>query len=155
MQKVSLGHSSLRVRPIGLGAMSFGEAQVDAHDRQHIFDHAMERGVDFIDTAEMYPAPPSAGVCSASKSTIGDGLRRRAEVRVRRLPASKAAGPVRSHAWPRHGSADAGAEDIVVSCESSARRACTEHVDAFDTTLAPEVLAATDRLRRKPRHPAR
>ena len=48
----------LRVTPICLGAMTFGE-QVNEADAHAILDRAVERGVTFLDTAEMYPVPPS------------------------------------------------------------------------------------------------
>ena len=57
MNPVTLGHSDLRVSPICLGTMTFGE-QVDEAQAHRIMDRAVERGVDFFDTAEMYAVPP-------------------------------------------------------------------------------------------------
>jgi aryl-alcohol dehydrogenase-like predicted oxidoreductase len=54
----------------------------------------------------------------------------------------------------RTGPADVSADDIVVSCESSLRRLHTEDIDAWDTTLPPELLAAIGRIRWELRDPA-
>ena len=50
MQTLNLGRSELRVTPICLGTMTFGE-QVDEPTAHRLLDHALERGVNFIDTA--------------------------------------------------------------------------------------------------------
>ena len=56
MKKIQLGRSDLRVTPICLGTMTFGE-QVDAASAHAILDRALERGIDFLDTAEKYAVP--------------------------------------------------------------------------------------------------
>ena len=56
MNLVTLGQTDLRVTPICLGTMTFGE-QVDEATTHAILDHALARGVNFIDTAEMYSGP--------------------------------------------------------------------------------------------------
>ncbi|MDR3159090.1 MAG: aldo/keto reductase [Zoogloeaceae bacterium] len=56
MTPISLGNSDPRVSSICLGAMTFGE-QVNESDAHAMLDHAFERGVDFLDTAEMYAVP--------------------------------------------------------------------------------------------------
>ncbi|HMO45856.1 MAG TPA: aldo/keto reductase [Rubrivivax sp.] len=60
MDTVTLGRSDLRVSGICLGTMTFGELQVDAAASHRILDHALQRGLNFIDTAEMYPVTPIA-----------------------------------------------------------------------------------------------
>ena len=59
MKKISLGDSDLQVTPICLGTMTFGE-QVDEASAHAILDRALERGINFIDTAEMYAVPARA-----------------------------------------------------------------------------------------------
>ena len=68
---VTLGRSELRVTPICLGTMTFGEqvAEADAHA---ILDHAVERGINFIDTAEMYSVPTRAETYGATERIIGN-----------------------------------------------------------------------------------
>jgi len=55
-----LGSSDLQVSEICLGTMTFGE-QNNAEDARQQLDFALARGINFIDTAEMYPVPPRAG----------------------------------------------------------------------------------------------
>ena len=54
---VQLGSSPLQVTPICLGTMTFGE-QVDEPTAHRILDRAVERGINFLDTAEMYAVRP-------------------------------------------------------------------------------------------------
>ncbi len=56
INKIRLGRSDLHVTPICLGTMTFGE-QVDEATAHAILDRSLERGVDFIDTAEMFKTP--------------------------------------------------------------------------------------------------
>jgi aryl-alcohol dehydrogenase-like predicted oxidoreductase len=56
MNLVSLGQSDLQVTPVCLGTMTFGE-QVAERDSHAILSRALERGVNFIDTAEMFKPP--------------------------------------------------------------------------------------------------
>jgi aryl-alcohol dehydrogenase-like predicted oxidoreductase len=131
MEPVLLGRSDLKVSPICLGTMTFGEAQVDAGTSRQLLDHALQRGVNFIDTAEMYPVPPSAARYGDTERILGEWLRRRPEVRSRIVLATKAAGPVRGYEWLRNGSPDVSAEDIVASCEGSLKRLHTDVIDLY------------------------
>jgi len=56
MNLIRLGRSDLHVTPICLGTMTFGE-QVGAAQAHDILDRSLERGVNFLDTAEMYSVP--------------------------------------------------------------------------------------------------
>ena len=131
MDYVTLGRSDLRVSPICLGTMTFGEAQVDAAAAQRILDRALERGLNFIDTAEMYPVPPSAERYGETERILGGWLRSRPQARTRIVLATKAAGPVRGYTWLRNGSADVTAQDIVESCEASLKRLHTDVIDLY------------------------
>src|SRR6187551_653059 len=71
MQKVQLGQSDLRVTPICLGTMTFGE-QVDEVTAHTILSRSLERGVNFIDTAEMYSVPARAETFGATEKIIGN-----------------------------------------------------------------------------------
>ncbi|MGS0758680.1 aldo/keto reductase, partial [Roseateles sp. GG27B] len=53
MEFTTLGQSGLRVSKICLGTMTFGE-QVDEANTHALLDHSLARGINFIDTAEMY-----------------------------------------------------------------------------------------------------
>ena len=129
MNLVSLGASDLRVTPICLGTMTFGE-QVTQPDAHAILDRAVERGVTFIDTAEMYPVPPSAGTYGATETIIGHWLAARPGMRQRIVLASKVAGPSRGMPWVRQGQGMTAA-DIVASCDASLKRLQTDVIDLY------------------------
>ncbi|RRD58971.1 aldo/keto reductase [Comamonadaceae bacterium OH2545_COT-014] len=129
MNLISLGAPDLRVTPICLGTMTFGE-QVDEADAFAILDRAAERGVNFIDTAEMYPVPPSAGTAGATEAIIGRWLQARPGMRQKLVLATKVAGPSRAMPWLRAG-AGMTAADIAASCEGSLRRLQTDVIDLY------------------------
>lgn len=119
----------LRVPPICLGTMTFGE-QVGEADAHAILDRAVERGVTFLDTAEMYPVPPSAATAGATETFMGRWLRQRPGMRQRVTLATKVAGPARDMPWLRPGKGMTAA-DIIASCEGSLRRLQTEVIDLY------------------------
>ena len=71
MTKRPLGNSDLQIPDICLGTMTFGEqtSETDAHAQ---LDFALNAGVNFIDTAEMYAVPPRPETCGASESIVGN-----------------------------------------------------------------------------------
>ncbi|MEJ7930737.1 aldo/keto reductase [Ramlibacter sp. AN1015] len=129
MTPVRLGRSDLHVSPICLGTMTFGE-QVDEARAHAILDRALERGVDFLDTAEMYAVPARAETCGATETIIGNWFRRNPSARARVTLATKVAGPSRGMPWIRAG-AGMTAQDIVDSCEGSLRRLNTDVIDLY------------------------
>lgn len=130
MEHVKLGDSDLRVSKVCLGTMTFGE-QVDAPTAQRIMDRAVERGVNFFDTAEMYPVPPRAETFGATERLIGEWLASRPGVRQRLVLASKVAGPARGYDWIRQASPDLTGADIVAACEASLQRLRTDCIDLY------------------------
>ncbi len=129
MNPVALGQSDLRVSPICLGTMTFGE-QVDEAEAWRIMDRAVERGVDFFDTAEMYAVPAREATFGATESIIGRWLKARPGIREQITLASKVAGPSRGMPWIREGSG-LSADDIVRSCDASLERLQTEVIDLY------------------------
>ncbi len=91
MEYSNLGHSELNVSKICLGTMTFGEqnTQTEAHDQ---LDFAFASGVNFIDTAEMYPVPPRQETQGDTEKFIGSWLTKR-NCRDKVIIASKVAGP--------------------------------------------------------------
>ncbi len=91
MEYNSLGKSSLTVSKICLGTMTFGEqnSESEAHEQ---LDYAISCGVNFIDTAEMYPIPPRQQTQGATEAIIGRWLAKRKN-RDKLIIASKVAGP--------------------------------------------------------------
>jgi aryl-alcohol dehydrogenase-like predicted oxidoreductase len=129
MQTVQLGQSGLRVTPICLGTMTFGE-QVGEAAAHAIIDRAVARGVNFIDTAEMYSVPARAETFGATETIIGNWFARNPGARGKVVLATKAAGPSRGMPWVREGGGLTAA-DIVASCEGSLKRLQTETIDLY------------------------
>jgi aryl-alcohol dehydrogenase-like predicted oxidoreductase len=129
MNTVPLGQSDLHVSPICLGTMTFGE-QVDEPHAHAILDRAVERGVNFLDTAEMYAVPARAETYGATETIIGRWLSARPGMRARIVLATKVAGPSRGMPWIREGKGMTAA-DIAASCDASLRRLQTDVIDLY------------------------
>ena len=80
MEYTTLGRSDLRVSKVCLGTMTFGE-QVGPDEAHALLDHALARGVDFIDTAEMYSVPPRRETYGATETILGHWFASRPGVR--------------------------------------------------------------------------
>jgi aryl-alcohol dehydrogenase-like predicted oxidoreductase len=130
MKLVQLGQSDLMVTPVCLGTMTFGE-QVDQAHAYGIMDRAIERGVNFIDTAEMYSVPTKAETYGSTETIIGNWLQQRPGMRERIVLATKVAGPARGTDWVRGGRVQMFAQDIIDSCEGSLRRLRTDVIDLY------------------------
>ena len=76
MNLISLGSSDLKVTPICLGTMTFGE-QVDEPTTHAILDRSLALGINFIDTAEMYSVPTKAETYTRTETYIGNWLAQR------------------------------------------------------------------------------
>jgi aryl-alcohol dehydrogenase-like predicted oxidoreductase len=126
---VPLGQSDLRVTPICLGTMTFGE-QVSEADAHRIMDHAVERGINFLDTAEMYAVPPKPATFGATETIIGNWLRARPGLRDKLVIATKVAGPSRGMPWVRAGKGMTP-DDIVASCDASLKRLQIDCIDLY------------------------
>ena len=129
MQKVKLGRSDLQVSPICLGTMTFGE-QVDEITAHAVLDRALERGVNFIDTAEMYSVPARAETYGSTERFIGNWFAKTPGARAKLVLATKVAGPSRGMPWVRD-SAGMTARDILASCEASLKRLQTDVIDLY------------------------
>ncbi len=129
MKTIPLGQSDLLVTPICLGTMTFGE-QVAEQDAHRILDRSLERGVNFIDTAEMYAVPARAETFGATEAIIGNWFARNPSARGKVVLATKVAGPSRGMPWIREGRGMT-ASDIVASCDASLRRLQTDVIDLY------------------------
>ncbi len=123
-----LGSSDLTVSAICLGTMTFGEQNNESEAHAQL-DYAFDRGVNFLDTAEMYPVPPRAQTYTRTESIVGNWLakRRRDEVVV----ATKIAGPRRSLEWIRGGPSSMDRTNLRAALEGSLRRLKTDYVDLY------------------------
>ena len=73
MEYKQLGESNLRVSEICLGTMTYGQ-QNTIEDASEQLDYAISQGVNFIDTAEMYPVPIGAETQGKTEEYIGEWL---------------------------------------------------------------------------------
>ena len=112
---VTLSRSDLRVLKICLGTMTFGE-QVDELTSHAILDRALERGVNFIDTAEMYAVPVRRETSGASERVV---------------LATKVAGPARNADWIHGGSANLTPAEMRQACDDSLKRLQTDVIDLY------------------------
>ena len=130
MNKVKLGHSDLQVTPICLGTMTFGE-QVGQDAAHQILDHAVARGLNFIDTAEMYSVPARRETFGATETIIGHWFAKNPAARRQVVLATKVAGPSRNMDWIRNGAADLRPEHIAQACDDSLKRLQTDCIDLY------------------------
>ena len=130
MKQIQLGQSNLHVTPICLGTMTFGE-QVNESLAHSILDRALERGINFMDTAELYSVPPRAETFNTTESIIGNWFAKNPAARHKWVVATKVAGPARGMPWIRGGSPDLTTADIVGACEASLKRLQTDVIDLY------------------------
>jgi aryl-alcohol dehydrogenase-like predicted oxidoreductase len=118
MEMRVLGSTGVRVSPLCLGAMMFGAwGNADHDDASRIIDRALDAGINFIDTADVY----SAG---ESEEIVGKALAGR---RDRIVLATKAHSPMGEDANERGNSR----RWLVRECENSLRRLGTDHIDLY------------------------
>jgi aryl-alcohol dehydrogenase-like predicted oxidoreductase len=128
MEFRKLGGSSLEVSAICLGTMTFGQ-QNDESEAHSQLDYAAERGINFIDTAEMYPVPPRAETVHRTEQIVGNWLARQA--RERWVIASKVTGAGRGMEWIRPGGLPFDRANIRAAIEGSLRRLQTDYLDLY------------------------
>ena len=127
MNKFKLGCSELEVTGICLGSMTWGRQNTQAEAWEQI-DYALDRGVNFIDTAEMYPVPPNEESAGATERYLGAWLKANPARRDELVLASKIAGAGLS--WIRGGSPISG-ETIKQAVDGSLKRLHTDCIDLF------------------------
>ena len=130
MKLIQLGSSDLQVTPICLGTMTFGE-QVNQADSHAILDRSIERGINFLDAAEMYSVPPKAKTFGTTETILGNWFAKNPGARQKVVLATKVAGPARGMNWIRGGSLDVTAADIRKACEDSLKRMQTDTIDLY------------------------
>ena len=123
MQYVSLGRSGLKVSRLCLGTMNFGPLTSEA-DSFRIMDLALDRGINFFDTANVYGRKPGEGV---TEQIVGRWLAQGAGRREKVVIATKVYG--RMADWPNH--SRLSALHIRQACERSLRRLGTDYLDLY------------------------
>ncbi|MFY0989289.1 NADP(H)-dependent aldo-keto reductase [Halomonas sp. C05BenzN] len=126
MQTRPLGNTGIEVSRLCLGTMTFGEqnSEADAHEQ---LDRAVAFGINFIDTAEMYPVPPRAETQGRTEAYIGSWLKRRSS-RDDVIIATKATGPGLEHL---RGGPRLTREHLHQAIDASLSRLQTDYVDLY------------------------
>src|SRR5512142_1056871 len=127
MEYRRVADSDLKVSALALGTMTFGEqnSEADAHAQ---LDLAVSHGVNFIDTAEMYPVAPRAETVHRTESYLGSWLRH--QPRDKLIVATKIAGPGRGFGWIRNGPR-INRTHVAAAIDDSLRRLQTDYVDLY------------------------
>jgi aryl-alcohol dehydrogenase-like predicted oxidoreductase len=132
MKKRRLGKSAIVVSEIGLGTMTFGSSCEESTAFQ-IMDAAYEAGIDFFDTAEIYPVPPEQKWVHRTEEIVGRWLKDKPRESI--IIATKVCGP--GHGWftppVRNGKTALDAVHIRKAIEGSLRRLGTDYVDLYQT----------------------
>jgi aryl-alcohol dehydrogenase-like predicted oxidoreductase len=124
-----LGRTDLSVSALCLGTMTFGE-QNSAADAAAQLDRAVAAGINFIDTAEMYPVPPMAETMGRTEDYIGRWLAARGG-RDKLIIASKVAGPADWLPYIRGGGHRLDRANIEQALHDSLRRLGTDYIDLY------------------------
>ena len=126
MKYRQLGKSSTKVSAICLGTMTWGEqnSEKEAHEQ---LDYALDSGINFIDTAELYPVPPKKETQGLTDQYIGNwiGLRKN---RDKFILASKVTGRSGMD-WFRGSETRLDRDNILQSVEDSLKRLKTDYID--------------------------
>ncbi|AWP31788.1 NADP(H)-dependent aldo-keto reductase [Pantoea eucalypti] len=122
-------HSTLEVSQLGLGTMTFGEqnSEADAHAQ---LDLALRSGINFIDTAEMYPVPPRPETQGLTEQYIGSWLKQRGS-RDKIILASKVAGPSRGNDASIRPDMALDRKNIRAALDASLKRLNTDYLDLY------------------------
>ncbi len=132
MQFKRLGKSAINVSDICMGTMSFG-SQADEAMAFRIMDSAYDAGINFFDTAEMYPVPVHARYVGLTEDIVGRWLKTKNRDSI--ILATKVAGP--SHIWinaPLRGEMTAlDRHNITRAVEGSLRKLGTDYIDLYQT----------------------
>ncbi|WP_421925025.1 aldo/keto reductase [Neoaquamicrobium sediminum] len=129
MEKRRLGRTDIFVSKICLGTMTFGEQNTEAEGHAQL-DLALDRGVNFIDTAELYPIPPKAETQGRTERYIGNWMKERGN-RDKVVLATKVVGRT-ANEWFRGGRPSKLVRaDIMDAIDKSLQKLQTDHVDLY------------------------
>ncbi len=127
MNYKKLGNTNLDVSTICLGTMTWGEQNTQEEGFEQM-DYALEQGVNFFDTAELYAIPPKKSTYGKTEEIIGNWLVQKKN-RKKIIIATKIAGPGLS--WIRDGKNQFNKKNIELAVESSLKRLKTDYIDLY------------------------
>lgn len=127
MKYNTLPNTDLKISEICLGTMTWGQQNTEAQAHEQL-DYAVAQGVNFIDTAEMYPVPPQAATSTRTEQYLGAWLKKQARNKL--VIATKVAGPGRRD-WLRGGRTELARANITEAIDGSLKRLNTDYVDLY------------------------
>ena len=141
-----IGKSGLRVTPICMGTMSFGNWS-DKKESFKILDMAYERGINFYDTAEIYPIPPKSEYAGLTEQIIGEWLQTKPRESI--ILASKVAGAANGWFVPpiRHGLTAIDRFHIQKALEGSLKRLKTDYIDLYQVHWPDTIIPKEESMR--------
>jgi aryl-alcohol dehydrogenase-like predicted oxidoreductase len=122
-----LGNTDLNVSTICLGTMTWGEQNTQEEGFEQM-DFALDKGVNFWDTAELYAVPPKAETYGHTEIIIGNWFKK-TKKRDKVILASKVAGPTREYL--RDGGYNYGIKKITEALDGSLKRLHTDYIDLY------------------------
>ncbi|NBA94629.1 NADP(H)-dependent aldo-keto reductase [Pseudomonas sp. R5(2019)] len=125
----TLGRTDLSVSALCLGTMTWGEQNDQAEAFAQI-ERAKDAGINFIDTAEMYPVPPRPETYASTERIIGNWFKERGD-RADWILASKVAGPGNGISHIRDGQLKHDRHNIVAALDASLKRLQTDWIDLY------------------------
>ena len=128
MKYKKLGNTELNVSQICLGTMTFGEqnSEKEAHEQ---LSYSIDKGVNFIDTAEMYAIPPKEETQGLTEKYIGSWIEKYKK-RDSYYIATKVAGPGMEYL---RGGSRLSKDHVTKAIESSLKRLKTDYIDLYQT----------------------
>lgn len=127
MKYNKLGSSDLSVSEICLGSMTWGVQNSQSEANQQI-ELALSKGINFIDTAELYAIPPAPETYGKTETIIGNWLNTNKSKRKDLIIATKIAGPTID--WVRNGGPITG-EAVINSVDASLKRLQIDYIDLY------------------------
>ncbi|SDQ09713.1 NADP(H)-dependent aldo-keto reductase [Flagellimonas zhangzhouensis] len=127
MKYTRIPHTSIRISKICLGTMTWGR-QNNQYEAFEQMDYALDQGVNFFDTAELYPVPAKKELYAVTEEIIGNWFKKTGN-RDKVVLASKIAGP--GHAAKHIRSTGFSKESIISAVEGSLKRLQTDYIDLF------------------------
>jgi len=127
MNYKKLGNTDLKVSTISLGTMTWGEQNTQKEGFQQM-DYAIDQGVNFWDTAEIYSVPPKPETFGHTEIIVGNWFKK-TKKRNKVILATKVAGPMRSYV--RGGGNQYGLKNITEALEGSLKRLQTDYIDLY------------------------
>ncbi len=130
MEHRPLGRTGLKVSLICLGTMTWGEQNTEAEGHEQM-DYALDRGIDFFDTAELYAVPPKAETQGRTEEIIGTWFKARGN-RDKVILASKVVGRTPMD-WFRDGRipGELNRKQMTEALEKSLKRLQTDYIDLY------------------------